>query len=155
MAHTFDDSDALVPQNLSDADSRVYEERTLEALRVAMIPSPDDALVIMDTIELVGSRPDTLVVFRYHHNPRYVGRSPGLEAGPRAELAGLWEHALDRDPYVPGLMESPGVLASAIGSAFDAAELDVVDPETLRRIGPAPKVYPRRYYRPPPPGWVP
>jgi hypothetical protein len=138
----FDRPDGLVPQELSETDSREYEQRTVAYLREVLMGG--SALVTLDAIELVGSRPDTLVVFRYHYRPEFVGRHPGLVAGPQAEIARLWDFAIDRDdPYSQGLMDEPTVLAAAIGSAFDAAELPLANPDTLRIIGSPPKVYPR------------
>jgi hypothetical protein len=100
--------------------------------------------VIVDEIELVGSRPETLVLIRYHHPPSYVGRHEGLVAGPRAEVARLWAFVIDPDDqYSRGMMETPPAIASAIGSAFDAAELPLVDPVTLASVGQPPKVFPR------------
>jgi hypothetical protein len=90
MTESFKDPAALVPQDLSPADSRRYEELTVESLRQAMIHG-GSALVAIDAIDLVGARPDTVVVVRYHHQPDYVGRDPALVAGPRAEVANLWE----------------------------------------------------------------
>jgi hypothetical protein len=143
MQPDFDDRDALVSQGLDSDESRAYEERTVHALREHMIGCTAGS-VIVDGIELVGSRPETLVVFRYHHHPSYVGRHPDFVAGPRAEAARLWEFAIDRDDqYSRGMMEGPAVLASAIGSAFDAAELPLVDPVTLSCVGEPPKVFPR------------
>jgi hypothetical protein len=146
----FDRPDGLVPQELSEADSHEYEQRTVAYLRDVLIGR--SALVIMDAIELVGSRPDTSVVFRYHYRPESVGRHPGLVPGPQAEIARLWDFAIDPDDhYSQGLMDEPTVLAAAIGSAFEAAELPLADPDTLREIGSPPKVYPRIYDVPPPP----
>jgi hypothetical protein len=130
MQPDFDDPHALVPQGLEAQESRAYEERTVDALREHMIGSMA-GLVIVDEIELVGARPETLVLFRYHHHPSYVGRHADLVAGPQAEGARLWEFAIDPDDqYLGGMMEPPPVLAAAIGSAFDAAELPPVDPMT-------------------------
>lgn len=137
-----DDPEALVAQDLSDEDSREYEQRVLAELRRVMIGR--GALVEMDEIELLGSRPDTLVVFRYHHRDEFVGRHPSLVAGRRAEVARIWEFAIDPDdPWSQGLMDAPGVLAAAIGSAFDASELALVDPDTLVPIGSPPNIFPR------------
>ncbi len=144
MAKKFEDPDALVPQELNAADSRTYEERTVEALRQAMTPATS-GLIAIDAIELVGSRPDTLVVLRYHHRPEFVGRHPALVTGPRAEIARLWDYAIDSDDAPSQkLMDVPAVLAAAIGSAFTASELTLVDPDTLVPIGAPPNVYPRR-----------
>jgi hypothetical protein len=90
-------------------------------------------------------------VFRYHHRAEYVGRHPSLVAGPRVETARLWDFAIDPDdPWSQGLMDPPGVLAAAIGSAFDASELQLVDPVTLAPIGRPPNIFPRRYDMKPP-----
>ncbi len=143
MQPDFDDPDALVPQELNTRDSRAYEERIVDALREHMIGNTA-GLVIVDEIDLVGSRPDTLVVFRYHHDSDYAGRQADLVEGPRAEAARLWDFAIDPDDqYSGGMMYSPPVLAAAIGSAFDAAELPLVDPVTLATVGQPPKVFPR------------
>lgn len=143
MRPDFNDPDALVPQGLSSHESRAYEERTVDALRQHMIGMTAGS-VIVDEIELVGSRPETLVVFRYHHHPSQVGRYTDLLAGSRAEAARLWEFAIDPDDqYSRGMMEAPPRLASAIASAFDAAELPLVDPLTLTSVGQPPKLFPR------------
>jgi hypothetical protein len=147
VADLFEDPTALVPQKLDETASRRYEELTVESLRHAMLPDRG-GLVVVDAIELVGSRPDTLVVFRYHHRDKYVGRAPGLDAGPRAEVMSLWDYAIDDDPWSRGMMDGPAVLAAAIGSAFEAAELTLVDPNTLHPIGSPPKVFPRLYVIP-------
>ena len=143
MRPDFDDLHGLVPQGLDSHESRAYEERTVDALREHTIGMTAGS-VIVDEIELIGSRPETLVLFRYHHHPSYVGRHADLVAGPRAEAARLWEFAIDPDDqYSRGMMETPPALASAISSAFDAAELPLVDPLTLTAIGEPPKVFPR------------
>lgn len=143
MCHEFEDPQGLVPHELDAQDSRAYEERTVEALRERMIGSTAGP-VIIDEIELVGFRPDTLVIFRYHHHPSYVGRDAALVAGPCAEAAKLWEFAVDPgDRYSGGKMEAPPVLAASIGSAFEGAELPLVDPVTLIPVGSPPKVFPR------------
>jgi hypothetical protein len=143
MQPDFDDPQALVPQELNAQGSRAYEERTANALREHMIGSTAGS-VIVDEIELVGSRPETRIVFRYHHHPGYLGRHADLVEGPRAEAARLWEFAIDPDDhYSGGMMEPPQALAAAIASAFDAAELPLVDPVTLTTIGEPPKVFPR------------
>lgn len=111
-----------------------------------MMLGGEGGLVLIDEIELTGSRPDTLVVFRYHHREEYVGRHPALVDGPQAELARLWEFAIDpEDPYSHGVMDPPGALAAAIGSAFDASELTLADPITLEPIGRPPNIFPRTY----------
>jgi hypothetical protein len=51
--------------------------------------------------------------------------------------------ALSDDPWAPEVMDGPAILATAIGSAFDAAELPLVDPQTLEPRGWPPRVYPR------------
>jgi hypothetical protein len=43
------------------------------------------------------------------------------------------------------MMDGPSVLAADIGSAFDAAELTLVDPDTLTPIGIPPRIFPRLY----------
>lgn len=143
MRPDFDDPDALVPQRLDAQESRAYEERTADALREYLIGSTAGPVVV-DEIELIGSRPETLVLFRYHHHPGYVTRHVDLVEGPRAEAARFWEFAIDpEDQYAGGMMEQPPRLAAAIGSAFDAAELPLVDPVTLTPIGRPPNVFPR------------
>jgi hypothetical protein len=143
MQPDFATPDGLVPQSLDAQDSRAYEEHTVDALRSHMMGSAT-GLVVMDAIELVGSRPETLVVFRYHHNPDHVARNADVMAGARAEAASLWDFAIDPDDaYSVGTMHTPPVLAGAIGSAFDAGELPPVDPATLKPIGRPPKVFPR------------
>jgi hypothetical protein len=139
-----EDPTELVPQDLSDDDSREYERRVVAELRGVMIGGQGGLLEVAD-IEVVGSRPNTLIVFRYHHRRQYIGRDPSLVAGPHAEVARLWDFAIDpEDQWSRGLMDPPAVLAAAIGSAFDAAELTLVDPSTLQPIGQPPKVFPRR-----------
>jgi hypothetical protein len=138
----FDDPNRLLPQDLDEQDSRRYEERTIAYLLDHMKPA-SGGLVQMDTIELLGSRPDTLVVFRYHHRAEYLESDPTLAPGPHAEVARLWDFAIDDHRYSRGMMYTPPVLAAEIGSAFDAAELTLVDPKTLQPIGSPPKVFPR------------
>jgi hypothetical protein len=92
---------ALIPQALDHAQSRKYEERIVHFLREHMM-SASAGLVVMDAIELVGSRPETMVVFRYHHRPPYIGQDPGIVPGPRAEAAKLWEFAIDDEPHALG-----------------------------------------------------
>jgi hypothetical protein len=139
----FADPDAVVTQDLDEADSRAYEEHTVRALREVLL-GLDAGLVTVDAVDLVGSRPDTLVVFRYHHRPQYVGQHPGLVAGPCAEIARLWEYAIDdEDPQ--RRMEGPRMLAGTIGMAFEASELTLVEPDTLAAIGRPPAVFPRLY----------
>lgn len=146
MPISFDDPIALVPTDLGAADSRAYELRTVELLREAMLKGPSDLLAVVDDVQLVGTRPDTLVVFRYHHGPGFVGQLPQLIAGPLAEVARFWEFAFDEDDrWSRGMMDGPGVLSASIGSAFDVAELMIVDVETLRPIRRAPSIFPRRY----------
>lgn len=143
MRSDLDDAQALIPQGLDGQESRAYEERTVDVLREYLIGRVA-GLVIVDDIQLVGSRPETMVVFRYHHRPSYVGGHADIVAGPRAEVARLWEFAIDPDDeYSRGMMNSPPVLAAAIGSAFEAAELVLVDPVTLTAVGKPPKVFPR------------
>lgn len=109
-----------------------------------MIGSAAGSVIVDDEIELVGPRPDTLVVFRYHHHPAYVGRDAELVAGPRAEAARLWNFAIDPDDLYSGeMMDPPAILAASIANAFDAAELPLVDPATLTPAATAPKVFPR------------
>jgi len=145
MAGLPDDPDEAVPQELSDEDAVEYERRVLAELRRVMIGG-EGGLVEVDAVDSLGSRPDTLVVFRYHYRPLYLGRHPSTVAGPRAEVARLWEFAIDaHDPWSPGLMDPPNVLAAAIGSSFDASELHLVDPDTLAPMGSAPNIFPRRY----------
>jgi hypothetical protein len=68
-----------------------------------------------------------------------------LVAGPPAKVARLWDFAIEpEDKWSQGLMDAPAVLAAAVGSAFDAAELPLVDPQTLAAIGRPPNVFPRR-----------
>jgi hypothetical protein len=128
-----------VPQDLSREDAREYERRVVSELRREMIGG-QAGLIEIDAVELLGARPDTVVLFRYHHRPQYLVRDPVLVAGPRAELARLWEFAIDEDDQRSnGFMDGPGVLAAAIGSSFDAAELPVVDPETFAPDRPRPE----------------
>jgi hypothetical protein len=116
-----EDPFAVVPQDLAGKDSREYEQRVVAELRRVLIGGTG-GVVEFDGIELRGSRPDTAIVFHYHHRPQYVGRNPALVAGPRAEIARLCEFALDPGDWGPtGLMEAPVRLAAALGSAFDAA----------------------------------
>lgn len=139
-----------MPQDLSDEDSREYERRVIGELRRVMIGG-QGGLVEIDEVESLGSRPDTLIIFRYHHRPQYVGRHLSILAGPRAEAARLWEFAIDADdPWSHGVMDPPEVLAAAIGSSFDASELSLVDPDTLAPIGRPPNIFPRRYDLKPP-----
>jgi hypothetical protein len=138
----FDDPNALLPQDLDQAQSRKYEERIVRFLHEHMM-SANAGLVEMDAIELVGSRPETMVVFRYHHRPAYIGQDPAVVSGSRAEAAKLWEFAIDDESYSGGMMNTPPVVATEIGSAFDAAELPLIDPDTLTPIGSPPKVFPR------------
>jgi hypothetical protein len=77
MRREFDNPQGLVPQSLDAQDSRAYEERTGDELRRHMMACTAGLLVI-DAIELVGSRPDTLIVFRYHRRSEHVGRDAGL-----------------------------------------------------------------------------
>lgn len=149
-----DDPEDLVPHDLSQSESRVYVSRTVDALRDALIGNDDGgSLVMIDEVEAIGDRPDTRVIFRYHYRPQFVGRDPALVLGPLAEAAALWQFAIDPDDrWDTGLMDSPGVLAAAIGSAFDAAELDLVDPVSLEPIGTPPKIFPRLYRLDPPAG---
>jgi hypothetical protein len=110
MADLFADPDALVPQDLNEADSRIYEEHTVRELRRVML-GLDGRLAAVDAVDLVGSRPGTLVVFRYHYRPQHVGRHPALVAGQRAEIAHFWEFAIDPDDS-QRWMESPRALAA-------------------------------------------
>lgn len=142
MDDDFADPSRLVRQDLSADNARAYEERTVAELRQAMM-GQRHGLVVIDAIELAGTRPDTLVVFRYHHRGQYRG-DPSFAEGPQAEIATLWEFAIDPDDqYTQGMMDSPGVLAAAIGSAFEAAELSLADPQTLSPIGSPSRVFPR------------
>lgn len=147
-----DDPEELVPQDISQNDSRVYVSRTVVALRDALIGNDDGgSLVMIDEVRAIGGRPDTRVIIRYHYRPQFIARDSALVAGPLAEVAPLWQFAIDEDdPWDNGLMDSPGVLAAAIGSAFDAAELELVDPITLDPIGTPPKIFPRLYRLDPP-----
>lgn len=137
-----EDPDAPVPEDLDEAGSAAYERRTCDALR-AVLMQDRGGLLAVDTVELHGSRPDTLVVFRYHHREQYVGRDPALPPGPRAEIARLWEFA--GWSRWGGMIDSPELLAGAIGGAFEAAELTLVDPQSLEPIGSPPRIYPRTY----------
>jgi hypothetical protein len=89
-----DDLAALAPQDLSHDDSRAYVSRTIEAPRHALIGN-GDGLVMIDEIEAIGDRPDTRVIFRYHHRREFIDRDPALVAGPLAEAASLWSFAID------------------------------------------------------------
>lgn len=139
MAELFRDPTALVPQDLDEAMSRRYEELTVEELRSALLVETEGP-VIFDAIDVVGSRPDTLVVFRYHHRPEYIGKAQGLDPGPRAEIARLWDYAIEEGER---WMDGPSVLAAAIGSDFDAARLTLADPDDLTPGGSPPRVFPR------------
>jgi hypothetical protein len=140
-----DDPRRLVSQDQSDEASREYEQRVVDELRRVMLGG-EAGLVKIDQIERLGTRPDTLIVFRYYHRPECVGRDPSIVGGPQAEVARLWEFAIDpEDPWSHGLMDPPEVLAAAIGSAFDAAELILVDPRSLAPIGHPPNIFPRRH----------
>jgi hypothetical protein len=146
VAISFDDPNALVPQDLGPADSRAYEVRTVELLREWLVGVPSTGMVVVDDVQLIGTRPDTLVVFRYHHRAEFIGRGPELVEGPLAEIAPLWEFAIDEeDPWASGKMDGPGGLASSICSAFSASELMLADVETLRPIRRAPATFPRFY----------
>lgn len=143
MAGLPQDWNEPVPQTLDEEDSREYERRVVAELRRVMMGAAR-GLVEMDEIELIGSRPETRIVFRYHHRDEFVGRHPSLVGGRRAEVAALWQFAIDEDdPWSRGLMDSPKVLAAAIGSAFDAAELELVDPDTLVVVECPPNIFPR------------
>jgi hypothetical protein len=145
-----DDPEQPVPIELSDEDSQEFERRVVGVLRDEMIGG-QGGLVEIEAIELQGSRPDTLVVFRYQYRPQYIRRHPGVVAGPQAEIARFWDFAADPDDqWSRGLMNPPGVVAAAIGSSFDAAWLPLVDPETLVAMGSAPNIFPRRYDLEPP-----
>lgn len=130
----------------------MYVSRTVDALRDALIGNDDGgSLVMIDEVEAIGDRPDTCVIFRYHYRPQFVGRDPALVAGPLANVAALWQFAIDPDDqWDNGLMDSPGVLAAAIGSALDPAELDLVDPVSLEPIGTPARIFPRLYRLDPP-----
>ena len=149
MSRLPDDPSEPVPQDLDDEEARVYEERTVDALRAGLFP-PRGGFVVVDEVEAVGSRPDTKIVFRYHHREEFVGRDPSIVPGPLAEVARLWEFATDDDPWANGLMDPPELLAASIASAFEAAELLLVDPVSLVPIGSPPKIYPRLYSLSPP-----
>jgi hypothetical protein len=140
---TFDDPMALVPEEMDGDDARRYEHRVLELLREHFVGAPSTGILVIDDIELVGSRPDTLVVFRYHHPPEYVGQHPDLVEGQLVEIYRLWEDLLDESeqPYRRGMIDGPGQAAVSAGSAFTATELMIADPETFAPIRRAPAIF--------------
>jgi hypothetical protein len=91
VAHLFDDPQAVVRRDLGDADSHAYELLVVSFLREWMMVDREEWLhpgvVIIDNIELVGMRPDTQVLFRYHHRPHVIEKDAGLGPGPLAEAA--------------------------------------------------------------------
>jgi hypothetical protein len=136
----FDDPSALVPWDLGVSQSRAYELRTVQELQEVLVGKQFSIRpLIVDRVELSGNRPDTLVLFRYHYRPEFVGRSPELVSGDLVEVAEFWPMASDE--WSRGMMDGPAVLAAAIGSAFDAAELMIVDPETLEPLRRAPAIF--------------
>jgi hypothetical protein len=143
VAPSFDDPTALVPADLSAEDARRYEVCVLEELRNHFIGRPTTGLVVVDEIEIVGSRPDMLFVFRYHHRPEFIGRAPEVVEGPLVEVAELWDLLLDESH--PNTIEGPAIAAVYLGSAFDAAELMIADPETLRPLRRAPAIFPAAF----------
>src|SRR5438270_11443065 len=113
MAGLPEDPRAAVPQDLSDSDVREYERRVAGELREVMIGG-QGGLVEVDEIELVVSRPDTLIVFRYHHRDEYVGSEPSLVARAASRGSSATGLAVDRDDTC----QLPGGRKRAEGASF-------------------------------------
>jgi hypothetical protein len=64
--HRFDDPSYLPPAELNATESRQFEEAVLKALRDALPAGSTFGVYVIESIDLVGQRPDTVVAFTYH-----------------------------------------------------------------------------------------
>ncbi|HEX6459574.1 MAG TPA: hypothetical protein VF032_11705 [Thermoleophilaceae bacterium] len=97
----FDDPYFQPPTELSDAEARAYEEKIVELLRDALLPSAGPVFFV-EAVELRGKRPDTEVIIRYRDS-RKAGLL-GRRSRPWQEFIESWQG------HLPG--------AASIGSAI-------------------------------------
>lgn len=112
---SFDDPTVPPPADITGADARAYEEKILELLRHALLPRRDPIRRI-ESIELRGKQPDTLVVICY---------TDTRESGPRAVGIDLWR---DDDKH-GGLLADPMSMAGWIYADWLAGDLDPIELE--------------------------
>ena len=121
MTNSYEDPYFQPPGDIKGQEARAYENKIVSMLRDVLLPS-QGPVVILQSIELRGERPDTEIVFRYTDT-----RKPGTFA----VRAALW-----RDDWpTSGAAEYDGKLhdaASVAGwlcSAWQADELDAIEVE--------------------------
>lgn len=113
---SFDDSDMLISADLSDEDARAYEEKVLQIVQEWLPPGVGWPLPIR-SVELLGRRPDTRVVFKY------------TDVRRNRECAGGYPIWRDRfDVWAPDVIDHPVVVAGYADAARTAHELEPVDP---------------------------
>lgn len=132
MTTAYDDPHYQPPANIEGAEARAYEEKILELLRDALLPS-DGPVIALQAIELRGERPDTEVIFIYTDT-----REPGQRF---AQRTWLWKDPfrwpLEDDPRFDNTLNEPASVASWVGGAFSAHEcepIEVPDDSELRPI---------------------
>jgi hypothetical protein len=64
LSDQYDDPHYQPPSDIQGAEARAYEEKILEMMREAMLPSAGP-MIALQAIELRGERPDTEVIFIY------------------------------------------------------------------------------------------
>jgi hypothetical protein len=143
------DGEEMVRDELDASESRNYEQRVLEAVRLGVSRPQQNVLAQLEAIELAGSRPDSLIVISYRNRSSSVERYPRLLAsGTLREVAPIWEWADATEDGVPDYLHSPLYVAYLVWNAFEAAELTLVD-DDLRPLRRAPAASPRLYLLPP------
>jgi hypothetical protein len=114
---SFDDPHFLPPANIRGEETRAYEEKIVELLRDALMPSSGPVLFV-EKVELQGERPDTEVIIRYRDT-----RKPGLHA----VRSRPWKEFIEDDD--DGLLPDAASIGSAIYSRWHDGTLEPVKEE--------------------------
>lgn len=112
----FRDPQYAPPTDLSEAETREYEETIVELLREAMPPGRRRGWRLIESIELHGRRPETVVEYRY----REVRNPEVLLAGQ----VSIWTATSVDTIGGQELLDSAASVGSSIFTAFDAEEFE-------------------------------
>lgn len=114
----FDDPTYAPPADLSAEEFREYELAVSGAMRHAVL-GKDHGLWVFDEIELQGSRPETVVVFRYRRKSR-----PDRLLETKAPI---WPDVTEEGPEDNRRLDPAYALASWLWSSFEAGEYEARD----------------------------
>jgi hypothetical protein len=119
-SESYDDPHFEPPADIAGAEARAYEDKIIESLRESLLPSPGP-VILLDSVERRGERPDTEIVFHYHDT-----RFPGQRFARRARL---WKDGwpFDENEAVADRLHEAASVAGWINAAWFAGELEQIE----------------------------